>query len=171
MIVEALARYWAKVERRADNECWPWKGAATAGGYGQLGDGSRRRARPQRSLATHIALAIDGRARPSLAHVAMHLCDNPRCVNPRHLRWGTNAENMADMIAKGRSAAQVAASAAMDRKAVEVRAVGSRRKLDAEAVRRIRSSPLSAVKLAREMGVSHSLVSAVRGGTAYCDVD
>ena len=34
--------------------------------------------------------------------VVMHLCDVPGCYNPRHLRGGTQAENMADMKRKGR---------------------------------------------------------------------
>ncbi len=34
--------------------------------------------------------------------VIMHSCDNPRCVNPAHLRQGTQAENTAEMILKGR---------------------------------------------------------------------
>jgi len=35
--------------------------------------------------------------------VVMHLCDNKICINPVHLRLGTQAENMADKVAKGRS--------------------------------------------------------------------
>ena len=35
--------------------------------------------------------------------VVMHLCDNKICINPEHLRLGTQAENMADKEAKGRS--------------------------------------------------------------------
>ena len=34
--------------------------------------------------------------------VIMHTCDKPNCVNPEHLKHGTVADNVADMVAKGR---------------------------------------------------------------------
>lgn len=36
--------------------------------------------------------------------VIMHLCDNPWCFNPDHLKIGTQKANMRDMIKKGRNA-------------------------------------------------------------------
>lgn len=34
--------------------------------------------------------------------VILHRCDNPSCINPDHLKTGTQKENMQDKMAKGR---------------------------------------------------------------------
>lgn len=45
----------------------------------------------------HLDRDLDG--------VVMHLCDNPPCARPSHLREGAQVENMRDMAAKGRATA------------------------------------------------------------------
>jgi hypothetical protein len=37
-------------------------------------------------------------------NVIRHTCDNPKCINPDHLLQGTHADNVADRVARGRSA-------------------------------------------------------------------
>lgn len=88
-------RIWAMVDRRGDDECWPWTGATNKAGYGMYGGGSR---------------SVGGRgyahrfiAGAEKGEVVRHTCDNPPCCNPRHLVRGTQQENMDDMVAKERS--------------------------------------------------------------------
>lgn len=176
MLAEAICRFWTKVDKRGEDECWPWKGARTPGGYGQMGLGlPRRKGRPQTQMATHISLAIVGKARPSKGHVAMHLCDKPWCVNPKHLQWGTNAENMADMVRKGRAKWQggawfehldpVVVAAQMDDAAAKL-GRGST-KLTADLVRYIRQSSKTTLALAEELGVTNQAISSVRTGRTW----
>ena len=77
--------------------CWLWRGMLTDTGYGILRVGTRM-VRAHR-MAWQIAT---GSEVPS-GNVVMHTCDTPRCVNPAHLRVGTQAENNQDRASKGRS--------------------------------------------------------------------
>jgi hypothetical protein len=88
-------RFYSQIGDEDAQGCWPWAGHGLAAGYGTISVNGRT------WLATHLALTISGEDRPK-GHYALHRCDNPRCVNPDHLWWGTQRDNMLDMSAKGR---------------------------------------------------------------------
>jgi predicted DNA-binding protein (UPF0251 family) len=103
---EAIAqRFWSYVERREPTACWPWRGTADAKGYGRFSWGGRKYKRSASAHRFALALTtghfgVDGRI--TTTEHGLHSCDNPACCNPAHLRWGTNAENIADCVARGR---------------------------------------------------------------------
>lgn len=81
-------RFWAKVDRSGD--CWLWMGKRIVK-YGYF---NHRRAHRVAWELTHGDI-------PKGLYV-LHSCDNPPCVNPAHLRLGTQFDNMADMHDRGR---------------------------------------------------------------------
>jgi len=98
------ARFWAKVNKNGptmphmDSPCWLWT-AGTQGGYGRAWAGGKH------SLAHRLAWLITNGPIPRDGHngiCALHRCDTPACVNPHHLFIGTNADNVRDMLNKGR---------------------------------------------------------------------
>lgn len=98
--VEKLRRrFWAKVDRRGPKECWPWIGAQQPRGYGNIGivrNGKRE------SIGAHC-ISFELNTGPiGDGQIVAHLCDNPNCVNPRHLLSATTAFNALDCITKGR---------------------------------------------------------------------
>ena len=75
--------------------CWLWTRALNSAGYGILHvDGTLMLAH------RHMHETFVGPI-PEGMHV-LHKCDIRRCVNPAHFFLGTNDDNIADMIAKGR---------------------------------------------------------------------
>lgn len=90
-------RFWMRVDKRGPDECWDWRGALGKRGYGSISVNGTS------CHATHFALELDGRSRPSPRHGACHSCDRPSCVNPAHLWWGTQRDNLQDAAQKGRT--------------------------------------------------------------------
>jgi hypothetical protein len=77
------------------DDCIVWTGSATRKGHGQVWLKGKM-------LRTHrIAYEIWRGPILNDLHV-LHTCDVPNCINPEHLFLGTNADNVADMVAKGR---------------------------------------------------------------------
>lgn len=93
---EIEARFWAKVDVRSANECWPWMGGKRDGSRGVITINRRSYSAPR--IAWHINVG----APMSDDKNACHSCDNPNCVNPSHIWAGTQSDNIRDCVEKGR---------------------------------------------------------------------
>lgn len=88
-------RFWSKVDVRSENECWEWQ-AGKSHGYGTFKLGV-----DQPAGAHRVCYEITNGPIPEGFHI-LHKCDNPPCVNPKHLFVGNNKANVADAVRKGR---------------------------------------------------------------------
>jgi hypothetical protein len=92
MDAKDITRFNSKYVRGADDECWEWS-AAKNKGYGVIN--IKKNIYQSHRLALYLATGEWGVC-------ACHKCDNPSCVNPSHLWWGTKGDNNRDCIEKGR---------------------------------------------------------------------
>ena len=121
-----------------DSGCWEWQGASSHG-YGVM-------MRDRQRLRVHRLSYELWRGSIPEGMVMRHSCDNPCCVNPSHLEYGTQAENVQDIVNRGRH---------------------GRRKLTAKQVDAIRNSTASNRALADEYNVGIIAIRRAKNGETW----
>lgn len=158
-------RFWSKVNKdgpttaHMESPCWVWVGPKSFG-YGRTGLDGRKIWAHRFSWEAHR-----GPIPPNLR--VLHRCDDRACVRPDHLFLGTQADNMRDMVAKGRHAASV-----HPERVVRGEAHGCA-KLDEGRVRSIRAALASGeaqASIARRFQCSLSTVNAISTGRLWRSV-
>ena len=134
----------------AELECIDHGKRGTGGGYAQRS--VKNKMRYMHRLAYAEAHGLD---EATMGGVVRHKCDNPRCINPAHLEFGTHSDNTQDMMQRGR----------------QVAPRGERHgfaKLTAKQVQEIREADWGTqAEIGKHYGVGQDQVSRIKGGKRW----
>lgn len=128
-------------------ECVEWAGYRKPSGHGQ------RRVNGKTQLVHRIVFE---EAYGYLPEVVRHKCDNPPCINPAHLEGGTQADNVKDMIDRGRQAIGERSGSNLLTEAQVI-----------EILESVKAGTATQVELARRFGVSKQAVNHVVKGRSW----
>lgn len=148
-------RFWNKVNRTVEENCWDWQASLDTRGYGNFGIpkcGNSGGFIMQR--AHRVAWELTYKTRLDKSQHLCHTCDNRKCVNPAHLFVGTAKINMQDCAKKKRFG---------NRKGEK----NVRAKLIESDIRDIRVSTESLTSLAKKYGVSKSTMGYAKSGRTW----
>ena len=87
--------FWKYARRLDESECWPWTGVVDQHGYGRV------QFMTSKFKAHRVSYEMANGPIPD-GLIIRHKCDNPNCVNPKHLESGTQKDNMLDASFRGR---------------------------------------------------------------------
>ena len=149
---------WSKVEKKGEDECWPWQGYNN-GKYGrvEINDKSYYAHRVIFNLANPGKIDLNAPKDTDEYGFIMHSCDNPICCNPKHLLIGTHADNMADKVSKGRQKFFPADTGPRCKLTME----------QARQARQLRKDGMSVMNLAKQFGISLASMKSLLKGDSY----
>lgn len=134
-----------------ESGCWLWLAAdkgEDSGGHGVFViSGKKKMSAHRASWVLHFGSIPDGKS-------VLHKCDVAPCVNPAHLFLGTQADNIADMVSKGRQ--RGAAGERNKNSKIKAR--------DVEFLRKLKTAGVSNKSLAKIFGISRSMVWNIASG-------
>lgn len=150
---EVRQRFESRFLRGRADECWNWNAAKNMHGYGVIRFGGRNWLAHRYSYKLYVGDI-------PLGQLVLHACDNPACVNPKHLHLGTHRENTHEMIVRGRVARNTAP-------------IGERSYRAKHTDKQIRafwvdvSSGMKLSKAARKHGVAYAVAAQISSGRAW----
>lgn len=150
----AIERFWEKV--RKTDDCWLWVAGTTKAGYGMF--------HPSHGVSAYAhrySWELEHGPIPAGMHVCHH-CDTPPCVRPDHLFLGSEADNLADMVRKGRHHGNTWHDRMPERVARGERHGGAKLKVsDVLDIRARLAAGEQTTEVARLYGISHSSISMI----------
>jgi hypothetical protein len=146
-------RFMAKVSVPNDPDaCWEWTGGIYHG-YGYINVNSKTTRAHRLSYKLFCGEIAEEMC-------VCHRCDNPGCVNPKHLFLGTHKENMADMVQKGRSNSTKGSK----NKAAKLK------EDDIQEIRKMIDSKLTLTQIAKQFNVSTTTIFYIKRGNIWSHV-
>jgi hypothetical protein len=140
--------FWDRVIAHTElqkNGCLLFKGHLDECGYGRI-------SRDGKLVRVHREVWKLNNPDQEITGVIMHTCDTPNCINSEHLKHGTVADNVADMVAKGRRVT-VKGTAQKDAKLTE---------LDIPIIRQLLKDGKSGYAISKMYNVSESAIRFVK---------
>lgn len=150
-------RFWSKVDRDEDDECWPWTSVRHPEGYGKIKVGGRF------EYAHRVAMRLEGHDVDG--GLVLHECDNPACVNPSHLYLGDQSDNVQDMWDRDRHPP----NEAPETPSGDENPNSKLSRADVEEIRERLADGEVQSSIASEFGVARSSVSHISTGKRWSD--
>lgn len=151
--VSLLDRLLEHLPDRPKDGCWEWKGHKENHGYGRMRyKGKRYRVHRAMMLVIHGELPQ--------GKVVMHLCHNKSCCNPKHLKIGTQRENIIMDFERGAKSAKGASNPNSKLTAKQVR-----------EIKKLRSAGYGLSVIAKRYSVTFSLISQIDKGRIWAHIE
>lgn len=148
-----LERFEEKYIPVPESGCWIWLGCVTRGEYGMISNKGKMFLAHRISWELHNGPIPAGDGYHGLC--VLHKCDETLCVRPEHLMLGSHADNMRDMVEKGRSPRGEKVNTA------------KLSEQDVREIRQLRKNGVTAIVCANKFGVCINTIFDIQSGRKW----